>query len=115
MLYHVNLVVSSRSSFMNSARAVTLAPAPRPVSEPSRSWSTTCFGPSQSSTTHLEGTIQLRLGGGRSARLARESASMVMPEKKWGGTASDDSMPPRIVVCSTLLPPQLLPLSGARE
>ena len=74
----------------------------------------TCFGPSQSSTTHLDGMIQLRLGGGRSARLARESASMVMPEKKWGGTASDDSMPPRIVVCSTLLAPQLLPLSAVR-
>ena len=36
----------------------------RPVSVPSRSCRMTCFGPSQSITTHLEGAIQLWCGAG---------------------------------------------------
>ena len=71
----------------------------------------TCLGPSQSITTHLRGSIQLRYGGGSSARFVRLIASMVMRRKKCGGTASDDSMPagwvtppPFIVVCNTYEP-----------
>ena len=52
-------------------------------------------------TTHLLGLIQSRLGAGRLARLVRDIASMVVFEKKCGGTASDESMPPSMVVLST--------------
>ena len=75
------------------------------VSVPSRSCMITCFGPSQSITPHLVGTIQLRLGPLRLARLALEAASMVVSLKKSGGTPSDESRVPCWCVSSTVAVP----------
>ena len=91
-----------------------LASAPRPVSVPSRSWMSACLGPSQSIATQRVGTIHERCGGGRYARLVRETPSMEMSEKKMGGTSSDDCCPPGSLTpspfmsgCSTRDLPQL--------